>query len=336
MAPTVALSPEMARTFLDADRAGALPPARIEKTNEIRLDFPASLPTPRAWQDVTFSSDSIFLAEAFTQTIWQFERGGRFVRRLRDLGSPAEVIDRVEDLHFSPKHDRLFVAGYSGVLLFRTDGVFERRLPAPPYAFSLAEASDGILLINSSQREGPFWVAVDPVGSSRNLSSFCVRRRKLLPAGKDWLDGPVPHSRAEIDRQGNVYVVSTGVREIRKYTPDLGYLGDFRMQEDPSLVPPPEKLSPEQVEDMRLGRRPIFSMVYQVALAKDQYLVLQYFVPGSKETRLHVYHLDGSPAFPPIWWRPPLLGSDTEGRLIMLRRGDVGILDIYELSPDAK
>jgi len=334
--PEPSAVPELTRTFLGSTIGGPLPTARLERIGEIRLDFPDDLPRPRAWQEMALTEDSIFLAEAFTQTVWQFDRGGRFVRRLRELESPAEVIDRVEDLHFSPIHGRLFVAGYSGVFVFGPDGAFERRLPKPPFAFSLAETSKGTLLINASQREGPFWAAVDPDDTNGEPRPFCLLRRRLLPPGKDWLDGPVPHSRAEIDSEGNIYVVSSGIREIRKFAPDLQYRGDFRMQEDPNLVPPPEKLSPEQEEEMRFGRRPIFSIVFQVALAARQYLILQYFVPGSKEARLHFYHLDGTPAFAEVWWRPPLLGADVDGRLVALRRRDIGILDLYELGSDAQ
>ncbi|HSR66494.1 MAG TPA: hypothetical protein VLU25_01005 [Acidobacteriota bacterium] len=303
----------------------------ISTRNRIALQLPSGRPPLRRVSAFTSSPDSLYLLEWRTNTIWQFDDDGTFIRRFGHAQSGERVIEAGYSLHYSEKKRRIFVADNSGTLVYHEDGEFDRVIEKPQYSYSVAETPEGQLLVCSSTLQGPHWVRLGEAGS---IETFYSRRRPLLPPGQEHLSAFVPHSYADADSQGNIYIGAKVPYQIRKYASDLSYLGDFRLIPDPTVVDPPERLSPEEWEARMRGQTPTHSAVHMLSVIQNRYVVTQILNPDL-ERRLHIYTLDGEQAFQPISWPYYFLGANYEGFMTFLdNTGDELALVIGRLEGD--
>ena len=293
----------------------AAPP--LAEVDSIRLQV-RDLPLPTYISAVAASDAGFFAVHDPTKQIWHFDSEGKFVKR---FGSYPEHKTRIRlglFLEASDSDERLYLADEeNGVLVLGQDGSFIERLPNIKYAYSVAGAS-GHLIVGISNHRGPYWTSL---ADRMNPSLFFSQRRPLLPPGQEFLTSIIPHSSAAFDNDGNIYVGTRAVPQIRKFKADTAYVGDFRIQTDPILVAPPNT-----IPDMWRQIREIpFSLAQWLCVASD-HVIIQFSHPSRIDepsiTSVHFYTLDGQPAFAQFRTEYYLKDCSSEGQLYFMDYGN--------------
>lgn len=327
---TTTANTDLVPKYLSPDAPLSNRPALLTLKEELHLKVPPDLPPIKAVPALSVTSHALYLLDFPTATVWQFSRGGEFLRRFGQSYDPALSIQRGIDLVFSERRRELYVANAAnGLLVFNDQGQPVRRVSYPPFAYSLVELPNGNFAVCMSRIDGPHWTLLKEEAAHFN---FYSRRRPRLPPGEEFLTIFVPHSYGDADSDGNLYIGQRALPGIRKFTKDGHYIGDFIMQDDPHLTPVPERLTDEQRERLFAGiEPPDFTRLMRLSVVSDRYLVVQLNVPEG-ETRLHFYTLEGEPAFAQMNWKEDLIGRDDDGLLYFSRiRPGPPSLAVYSL-----
>lgn len=312
----------------DEQRSLAAPPLAELGSTQLQVD---NHPFPSPISSIAVSAAGFFCLELENQ-IWHFGPDGKFLKRFGSYPAHNVRIDTGAYLESTDSDGRLYVADDSnGVLVLGQDGSFVEQLSDDiEYAYSLAKAPGGHLLVGIATLRGPHWISLaDPT----NPSLFYSRRRALLPMDQEFLASSVPHSTASFDSRGNIYIGACAVPQIRKFKTDTSYVGDFRIQKDPLYVAPPDT----RPETFGVSGTPLlYSQMNRLCVVKDYVIAgFSHPSPDGGMGSLHFYTLDGQPAFRQFRTEYSLSDCNSDGQLYFsdYSQDDQLVIRAYQLDP---
>ncbi|MDA2924619.1 redoxin domain-containing protein [Acidobacteria bacterium AH-259-L09] len=312
--PSVAASDDVRpRFFPDQERKAKAPELRLRR--KIRLT-PESHRPIRSTFTLSVTSKALYVVDPVGNTIREFGLQGNLVRYMGDDLRNRLEMKRAFDVHFSGRNNRLYATDHRGILVLTPEGSFEKRIQLDGlFPFTVTESPKGDLLVGLSSIEGPHAALVRGEKVVKLLGS---ERRSLLSPQEEFRPNYPPRFFLDTDGSGNIYAVGQVDYEVRKYTADGAYVGDFHVQQDPYYVSPPETVDKERRlldKDWHDQWKKSWTRVTKIAVVKDRYLVICLQTHQPQEYRLHFYTLDGRPAFSQISSDSGLVGSDDQGNL---------------------
>ncbi len=320
--------------YLSNGTAKNLRKPRLELLKEIRFQPPEGVSVHM--RNIAIGPKSFFLLNS-RDTVSEFGRDGRFIRHIGEKLRNQLQLGRIYGLAVNPQDNRIYVSESETIIVFNPDGSFDHRfdLPENIHPSKLGFMHNGDLLLGLITSDGP-WLGI--LRKDDGFAVLCEERRKLLSPDEEFRVNYTPRYNAVSDSHGNIYAVGFVDYEIRKYDSDGVYIGDFKIQQDPNYLPPPDRVDKSLLwsdSDFRNQWLASWTAVTGTAIVRDRFLIanLQSLAPADqlRKARLHFYDLNGRKAFQQIEWDEELVANDSRGALYFSSGPDV--LRVYAFEP---
>ena len=320
--------------YLSKGTAKNLRKPRLELLKEIRFQPPEGVSVHM--RNIAIGPRSFFLLNS-RDTVSEFGRDGRFIRHIGERLRNQLQLGHIFGLAVNPQDNRIYVSESEAIIVFNPDGSFDHRFDMPEdiYPSELGFRHNGDLLLGLRTIDGP-WLGI--LRKDDGFAFLCEERRTWLSSDEEFRGSYMPRFNALSDSLGNVYAVGFVDYEIRKYDSRGVYVGDFKIQQDPSYRPPPDRVDKSLLwsdPDFHNQWLASWTAVTGTAIVRDRFLIatLQSLAPADqrRNVRLHTYDLNGGMAFQQIEWDEQLVANDSRGALYFSSGPDV--LRVYAFEP---
>ncbi len=272
------------------------------------------------------------------QGLVHVDTSGRFIRILAADLLQRRDLSRLGGVAYDPIRQAFSITDFRKIAEVDVAGSLTSLFELSQPHWSLDVPPNGGLLVTLMSTTGPYAAIVK---EEELVTRFASERHKLLGPDQEFRPNFPPRFYLATDSRGEIYAVNHVDYEIRKYSADGKYLGDFRLCADPDY-----RAAPKSVDKERLLTDPEFAdqwlwtwgRVVGAEIVEDRYLVVELQSNQREQFRLHFYTLEGQVAFEPITWSARLADVDSAGNLYFEEKDDSGFvqsLAVYGLGSES-